>query len=170
MPRFFHAFKRPELEFRRDAVPLGIGDLRRPPPPRSYSLLNCCIGPKSNIAGALHALPSCIAAEFYTKNSDTDYQNGEIFRLDFTAIKRFSNNLGIGIVGGWIQQVSDDEGGIAAELDGFRGRALGIGPIVTWAWKLGGKDVSFDLRWVNEFDVENRPDGDALLFNASLPF
>ncbi len=27
MPRFFHAFKRPELEFRRDAVRLGVLDL-----------------------------------------------------------------------------------------------------------------------------------------------
>ena len=27
MPRFFHAFKRPELEFCRDAVRLGIRDL-----------------------------------------------------------------------------------------------------------------------------------------------
>jgi hypothetical protein len=115
-------------------------------------------------------LSGIAAAEFYTKNSATDYQNGEIFRLDFTAIKRFPNHLGIGIVGGWIRQISDDEGGIAAQLDGFRGRALGIGPIVTWAWKLGGKEVGFDLRWVNEFDVENRPDGDGLLFNASLPF
>jgi hypothetical protein len=45
-------------------------------------------------------------------------------------MKQWSNGVGVG-VGGRIQQVTDDERGLAEQLDGFRGRSFGIGPNVT---------------------------------------
>lgn len=112
------------------------------------------------------------AVDFYTENNDTDYQNGAVFRVDSLVVKRLPNGWGFGGVAGWIQQIEDDEGGfVVNRTDGFRGRALGLGPIVTYAhqWSGGGK-VEFGLRWVNEFSVRNRPEGDAALLTASLQF
>jgi hypothetical protein len=49
--------------------------------------------------------------------------------LEVLAIKRFKNGFGIGFVESWIQQVTDDGGPTGEALNGFVGRAFGIGPI-----------------------------------------
>ena len=65
--------------------------------------------------------------QFYTENKATNYQNGELFTLDLHLMKRFPNHWGVGLVGGWIEQLSDDEAGSIIELlDGFKSRSLGI--------------------------------------------
>ncbi|MBB1087241.1 transporter [Lysobacter sp. SG-8] len=110
------------------------------------------------------------AVDFYTENDDTDYQNGAVFRVDSLLVKRTASGWGYGGVAGWIQQVEDDEGGVIASRDGFKGRALGLGPIVTYAHKWDGGQVEFGLRYVNEFNVRNRPEGDGAMLTASLQF
>lgn len=104
--------------------------------------------------------------QFNTTNPDTHYQSGTLSTLDALAIKRFNNGLGIGLAGGWIQQVSDDRGGLATVLGGYRSQSWGVGPIVTWEGKEGNLPLSLSLRWINEFAVKNRPDGNA--FELSL--
>jgi len=74
--------------------------------------------------------------EFYTENPATHFQNGILSDLEVLAIKRFKGGFGISFVESWIQQVNDDEGA-PATLDGFSGRAFGIGPIVAYSTKLG---------------------------------
>ncbi len=69
----------------------------------------------------------------------------------------------------WIQQVNDDEGAPAA-LNGFLGRAFGIGPIVTYSTKLGKSHLDFSARWIHDFDVSKRVEGNAFNFSASLKF
>ncbi|KPC50650.1 SphA family protein [Amantichitinum ursilacus] len=108
--------------------------------------------------------------EFYSPNSDTHYHNGAITTLDLTAIKRFPSGWGGGAVFGWIQQISDDTGGLANEIGGNRGRTLGLGPILTWQGKAGSTPVSASLRWVSEFDVANRPRGNGFQLNATGQF
>jgi hypothetical protein len=108
--------------------------------------------------------------EFYTPNSDTHYHNGVVNTVDATAIKRFDSSWGAGLMFGWIQQLTDDTGGLANTLGGDRGRALGLGPILTWQGKLGTQPLSASLRWVNEFDVANRPRGNGFQLNASSKF
>lgn len=44
-------------------------------------------------------------------------------------------------------QVNDDEGAPAV-LNGFLGRAFGIGPIVTYSTKLGKSHLDFSARWI----------------------
>ncbi len=110
------------------------------------------------------------AVDIYTENDDTDYQNGAVFRVDSLLLKRTAGGWGFGGVAGWIDQIEDDEGGVLASRDGFRGRALGVGPIVTYAHKWDGGQVEFGLRWVNEFNVNNRPEGDGAMLTASLQF
>lgn len=109
--------------------------------------------------------------QFASENPDTDYRSGVLSTLDVLAEKKFANQLGVGAVFGWIEQLSDDEGGISKALDGFRGHSLGIGPIVSYSTRLGGKTpLEMDFRWVHEFDVDNRPDGDAFQLTVTAIF
>jgi hypothetical protein len=107
--------------------------------------------------------------EFDTEDRATHYQNGILSDLEVLAIKRFKGGFGIGFVESWIQQVNDD-GGAPAALNGFAGRAFGIGPIVTYSTKLGKSHLDFSARWIHDFDVAKRVNGDGFNFSASLKF
>jgi hypothetical protein len=107
--------------------------------------------------------------EFDTEDPVTRYQNGILSDLEVLAIKRFKNGLGIGFIESWIQQVNDDAGAPAV-LNGFVGRAFGIGPIVTYSTKLGKSHLDFSARWIHDFDVAKRVEGDGFNFTASLKF
>jgi hypothetical protein len=108
--------------------------------------------------------------KFYTENPATHFQNGILSHLEALAIKRFKNGFGIGFVESWIQQVTDDEGTAADALNGFVGRAFGIGPIITYPTKLGKSSLDFSARWIHDFDVRKPVEGNAFNFTASLKF
>lgn len=116
-----------------------------------------------------------MAYEFYTKNDATDYTNGDIFRLDLLALKRFGelggDGLGIGGVFGWIEQTTVDEGRLAERLNGFKGKSLGVGPILTYDKKLSKTSgISASFRGIYEFDVKNRPEGEAYQLSLNYQF
>ncbi len=102
-------------------------------------------------------------------NHATRYQNGILSDLEVLAIKRFKNGFAIGFVESWIQRVNDD-GGAPAVLNGFVGRAFGIGPIITYSTKLGKSHLDFSARWIHDFGVSKRVEGDGFSFSASLTF
>jgi hypothetical protein len=106
---------------------------------------------------------------FYTENPADHYHSGIQSDLEGLAIKRFKNGFGIGFVESWIQQLTDDSGA-PASLNGFVGRAFGIGPIVTYSTKLGKSHLDFNARWIHDFDVSKAVEGDGFSFNASLKF
>jgi hypothetical protein len=108
--------------------------------------------------------------EFYTPNGDTQYHNAPVSVLDVVALKRFSGGWGAGIIGGYIQQVSNDTGGIAQLTGGTQGHSVGIGPMVTWNGKIDKTPVGATLRWVNEFNVSNRPKGNAVELTVNATF
>lgn len=108
--------------------------------------------------------------ELYTPNDKTGYHNAPVSVLDLLALKRFSNGWGVGVVGGWIQQLGDDTGALASALGGARSYSVGIGPMVTWSGKAHGTPVSASLRWVNEFAAKNRPSGNAIQFSVTAMF
>ena len=107
---------------------------------------------------------------FYTGNPATHYQRGIQSDLEALAIKRFKNGFGIGFVESWIQQVADDGGALTDRLNGFVGRSFGIGPIITYSTKLGKSHLDFSARWIHDFDVSKRVEGNAFNFSASLKF
>jgi hypothetical protein len=108
--------------------------------------------------------------EIYTPNDKTHYHNAPLSVLDLLALKRFTSGWGVGVVGGWIQQIGDDAGGEIGNTAGANGHAIGVGPIVTYAGKVSGTPVSASLRWVNEFEVLNRPKGNAVELSISATF
>jgi len=111
------------------------------------------------------------AVDFYTRNSDTDYENAPVWRLDALLVKRTASGWGFGAAGGWIQQLGDDSGPTADRLNGFKGRSFGVGPVITFGKKWsGGEHLDISLRYISEFSVKNRFEGEPLNLSASFGF
>lgn len=118
--------------------------------------------------GADWEFSALTAFEFYTRNDATDYHSGDIFRLDALWTTHIATGWQAGVVGGWIQQFTDDTGPTADRLDGFRGHSLGLGPIANWSGKLGSTPSTFSARWVYDVDAKNRLKGNGIAFSLNL--
>jgi hypothetical protein len=99
------------------------------------------------------------------KNTSTQYQNGMDFHVDWGASHLFNNKLQLGVVGYYLQQVTDDFGAPPA-LDGFRSRIAGIGPQVGLLFPVGDLQGYVNVKAYKEFAAQNRPEG----WNAWLTF
>lgn len=109
---------------------------------------------------------SAVAGMTYNfKNTSTQYQNGMDFHVDWGASHFFSNKVQLGLVGYYLQQVTDDVGAPAA-LGGFRSRIAGIGPQLGYLFPIGDMQGYVNVKAYKEFAAQNRPDG----WNAWLTF
>jgi hypothetical protein len=113
---------------------------------------------------------------FNGENLDTGYKSGTEFHAEFAASKLFANGMSLGVVGYHYQQLSGDSGGSTASqqallvlTDGFKGRTTTIGPSVGMMLPVGDRMLNINLRWYHELEVKYRPEGDAVLFSASVP-
>jgi hypothetical protein len=107
-----------------------------------------------------------------TKNNETDYQSGDVLHLDATVAQHlplFGGFAGVGANAFYYQQFTGDSG-TGAALGGFEGRTVGIGPVVSYAMKVGKTDVVAELKWLPELDVEKRLKGDTIWFKLALVF
>jgi hypothetical protein len=103
-----------------------------------------------------------VAVDFNTNNGATDYQTGTQFHVDATLAEHFAvlgGLLGAGAGAFYYQQIGGDSG-TGATLGEFKGRTIGIGPVVSYATNLGGIDAAVELKWLPEVDVQNRIEGD----------
>ena len=110
--------------------------------------------------------------DFNTENHKTDYQTGTQFHFDFTVAEHlplFGGLIGIGANGFYYQQISDDSGSGAVFGD-FKGRTVGIGPVLSYITKIWGKDLVAELKWLPEIDVKNRLEGDYIWFKLGMLF
>ncbi|WP_047286357.1 SphA family protein [Pseudomonas protegens] len=110
------------------------------------------------------------ALEFYTRNDAADYRNGDILRLDGLWTHGFGSGWNAGLVVGYIQQISDDQGPTADKLNGYRGRSVGAGPTLGWSGKFADAQANISARWIPEFDTKNRPEGNGVSVNLTLAF
>ena len=107
-----------------------------------------------------------------TKNTATDYQSGEVFHLDGTIAQHLpllGGFAGVGANGFYYQQISGDSGS-GATLGGFEGRTVGVGPVVSYAHKIGGVDLAAEVKWLPELDVEKRLKGDYVWVKVGIVF
>ena len=114
--------------------------------------------------------PLKIVVNTNLENKDTDYQNGILSDLEAAVIQRIPDGMGLGLVGSWIEQLTDDDGTTADTLNGFSGRAFGIGPILTYTKKFGDSQLDLNARWIHEFEVEKRFSGDVFSLSAGYKF
>ncbi len=111
------------------------------------------------------------AFDWYSRNDDTDYKNGLVLRADALLVKRTASGWGFGAAGGWIQQVQDDDSALADQLNGFKGRSFGLGPVLTYGKKWsGGEHLDISFRYISEFSVRNRFEGDPWSVSISAGF
>jgi len=108
-----------------------------------------------------------------TENNDTKYQSGTQFHLDVTAAQHlplFGGTIGLGANFFYYQQLEGDSGSGAAAFGDFKGRTIGIGPVVSYITKLWGYDLGAELKWLPEIDVGNRLKGDYVWFKLGMVF
>lgn len=111
-----------------------------------------------------------------TENHDTNYRTGDQFHLDATVAQHLPlaglGILGVGANVFYYQQVTGDSGS-GAVLGDFRGRTVGIGPVVSFAAKLGRHqdvDLVSEVKWLPELDVKHRLQGDTVWFKLAALF
>jgi hypothetical protein len=117
-------------------------------------------------------LSAFAGVDFNTKNHETDYQTGTQFHLDITAAEHLpllGGIIGIGANGFYYQQITGD-GGSGAFLGDFKGRTVGIGPVLSYATKIWKKDLVAEVKWLPEIDVKNRIKGDYVWFKLGMVF
>ncbi len=108
--------------------------------------------------------------QFYTKNKDTDYRNAPLLVSEALWTARVAKDTNLGVVGGIIYQLGDDKGALADRLNGFRGSAVGLGPIISWSGKIGSHPGSASARAVWDIDTKDRPKGYSIGVSLSLLF
>jgi hypothetical protein len=96
---------------------------------------------------------------YNTENSDTNYQTGQEIHLDVVANQFLSDTLAVGLHGFYLKQVTGDSGS-GAILGDFKAEAAGVGPAILWGTTIGGQEVTFIAKWLTEFHVDNRLEGD----------
>jgi hypothetical protein len=111
--------------------------------------------------------------DFNTENHATDYQSGTQFHLDVTIAEHLpflGGLIGIGANGYYYQQVTGDSSPLDEILGDFKGRTVGIGPVLSYITKIWGKDLVGELKWLPELDVKHRLDGDFIWFKLGMLF
>ena len=108
-----------------------------------------------------------------TKNETTDYYSGNVLHLDATIAEHLpvgKGFLGVGASAFYYQQVSGDHGS-GAKLGGFEGRTVGVGPVLSYATKVGGKtDMVAEVKWLPELGTQKRLQGDTVWFKLAFSF
>jgi len=124
--------------------------------------------PKTGFNAALHS-----GVTFNTENSDTDYDSGSVLHAEVSVQQLLPTKIGVlgfGVNAFLYEQISDDSGAGAVN-GGFRGRSLGIGPVLDYILPTeeNGTFV-FELKWLPELDTDNRVEGDYIWFKAAWQF
>jgi hypothetical protein len=110
--------------------------------------------------------------DFNTENHTTNYRSGNQFHLDVTAAQHLpllGGVIGVGANGFYYQQVTGDSGS-GATFGDFKGRTVGVGPVLSYITKIFGKDLVTEIKWLPELSVKHRLEGDYIWFKLGMAF
>jgi hypothetical protein len=113
-----------------------------------------------------------LGADFNTENDDTDYRSGRQVHVDGTLAQHFpllGGLAGGGVSAYYYKQVTADSGE-GATLGDFKGKTVGVGPVISYVHSLWGNDTIFELKWLHEVETENRLKGDIVWLKAVYKF
>jgi hypothetical protein len=113
-------------------------------------------------------LDNYVGFDIYSQNPLTRYTSGAVFHWDGMLVQYLSKRLGFGAIVSNITQIANDSGPLAKQLHGFEGRAWGAGPMVLYVVNAEKPGVTFQFRWIPEFDVTNLLKGNTLLLGMSF--
>jgi hypothetical protein len=92
------------------------------------------------------------------KNTDTDYQNGIDWHLDWGLSQFLSKQVHIGAVGYFYQQLTADSGAPAI-LGDMKSRVNAVGPQIGFIFPVGDLHGYLNLKAYYEFGAQNRTQG-----------
>jgi len=98
---------------------------------------------------------------FNTENNATDYDSGSLFHIEASIQQLFPLGSGYGTVGleaFYFKQITADSG--AGAIRDFKGRTMGIGPIINYILPVGRDNWVFEAKWLPESNTKNRLKGD----------
>lgn len=113
-----------------------------------------------------------LGGDYNFENPDTDYQTGVQVHADGTLAQHFplwGGLAGVGVNAYWYEQVEGDSGS-GATFGDFKARTAGLGPVLSYASKIGDVDVIGELKWLHEMETRNRPAGDYVWFKFLMKF
>lgn len=125
------------------------------------------LGQKNGIEASLF-----LGSDFNWENPDTDYKSGTQVHADGTLAQHFplwGGFVGVGVNGFWYEQVTGDSGS-GAKFGDFKGRTAGLGPVLSYATKIDGKDVIAEVKWLHEMETRRRLEGDYIWLKALVKF
>ncbi|MDM0117181.1 transporter [Variovorax sp. J22R133] len=105
-----------------------------------------------------HEFSATLGFTYNFENPDTDYQNGIDGHLDWAASQFLSEQLHVGLVGYFYQQLTGDSGA-GATLGEFKSRVYAVGPQIGYFFPVGGQKWYVNLKGYYEFEAQNRPKG-----------
>ena len=103
------------------------------------------------------------------ENPSTHYVSGNEFHTDFVLAQHLAHGLVGGIAGYAVQQTTADSGS-DANLGAFKGRVIGLGPLVGATVPIFKVPISFSFKYDFEFAAQNRSTGNELWLTAGLRF
>jgi hypothetical protein len=112
-----------------------------------------------------HEFSAVTGLTYNFKNTDTNYQNGVDWHLDWGASQFLSKQLHIGLVGYVYNQLSSDSGA-GDRVGSFKSRVAGIGPQLGYIFPVGEHQGYLNFKAYKEFDAAHRADG----WNAWVTF
>ena len=104
---------------------------------------------------------------YNTKNKKTNYHTGQEIHLDVVVNQFVSESFAVGLQGFYLKQITGDHGS-GAQLGSFKAEAAGIGPALLWSRDFGHQNVTFIAKWLHEFHVKSRLEGDHVFLSFVL--
>lgn len=103
--------------------------------------------------------------EFNSEEEDTGITPGQEWTIEWGLAKGVSKIVELGVSGYCQMQTTPDSGpNASSDLD----QALALGPEVTAVWPQTG--IMFSLRYLHQFDVYDRPEGDMAVLTLTRRF
>jgi hypothetical protein len=130
-------------------------------PNLSYTWLNERLG---------HEVSFTAGFLFNTRNNDSNYRSGNEFHLDFLIAHHFSPLFAVGLPAYWYKQVTGDNGSLldGSNLGSFRGESAGVGLAILFRPTIGGRDVSFTLKWVHDIYSKRHLEGSEIMLSVGF--
>jgi len=110
--------------------------------------------------------------DFNTRNGTTDYLTGKQLHVDATVAEHLpllGGLVGLGASAFYYQQVTADTGS-GAVLGELKGRTVGVGPVASYAMKIGDARGALEVKWLPELQVKNRIEGDYFWLKLGVTF
>jgi hypothetical protein len=110
--------------------------------------------------------------DFNTKNTEADYQSGDIFHIDGTVAQHlplFGGFAGVGVNGSYYKQFTADSGS-GAKLGSFEMLSEGVGPDASYIHVFGTKQLAFEVKWLPQTQVENTLKGNFIWVKLAFIF